>query len=264
MAITTLDGLIASAKQRFVYRKDGGLPGAGAGTWASHWTATGQPGAGSYAIGNTTTGVVPNAATAGALAFSNPGGGQDTYLARVQAIGTVVGGLALFDRAWHAGSFAPTNGAYAGYTGATLPTRPSNGAFEVWAEVATTLSATAHNLTVTYVNQDGTTGRTGTIVLPASAPAGRMYPMAMQAADSGVRQITAISGSSAAAGAFNLLLLRRLFDAPIAQAFLPQLADWAVTGLPELFDDTCLMLATTVTSGTTSPIVTLTLDLAQG
>lgn len=266
MAITTLDALaFPSAQIRLPFYKTGTTPAVVAGGWSSQWSKAGNPSAGSLSVGNTTTGAVPTKATTGAPTFSNPTGGALTYLVGMEAASSQVLGVTLFDRVWHAGSFTPTSGAIAGFTGATTPDRPAAGAFEIWAEINTALSAAAHTVTLTYVNEGGTGSRTATIVLPASAPQGRLYQAELQGSDMGAQSLSAISGSATPpTGSYNILLLRRL-----ATVAVPLANNWYFRSAldlnaPQIYDDSCLMLGL-LTTGTTAPNpLNVTITLAQG
>lgn len=52
----------------------------------------------------------------------------------------------------------------------------------------------AFTITVTYINQDGTTGRTGSFVATKGEPVGSRYLLTLQSGDIGVRDITAMTG----------------------------------------------------------------------
>lgn len=262
MALTSLDGLIAAPKLLLNYIKTATMGTATAGTMQSLWLATGgSPGPGA-APGNTTTGLVPTQATAGAMAYAEPASGQ-WYIMSAGAIANAATTVFFWDRAWHAGAFTGTNGTYAGYTGATTPTRLDTGeGFEVWTEIQTAFSAQAHTLTITYTNQDGTTGRTGTVSMPASAPAQRMYPAILATGDRGVRAITGLSGSANNTGTFNVLMLRRLVVLPVP-ATLAVSYDLSQTGLQEVWPSSCIM-ASVFQQSTTGLVVQSGLTMAAG
>lgn len=98
MAITTMDQLVAAiaASQRKRFYKQGQNVKA-IGSLQSMWPATGGPGAGSAP--GSTAGVVPTSATAGAIPFTDAGGSNISYLARLQAMCTTYGMvLVLADR----------------------------------------------------------------------------------------------------------------------------------------------------------------------
>lgn len=268
MAINTMDKLVAAlaAGRPLTYLKSGAQPTVAAANLHSLWAATGTPGAGSFAVGNTTTGVVPTDATAGAIAFDSASSGNELYVLRAGGYATQQGVLTIYDRVWHAGSFTPTSGSYAGFDGSTVPNRPTDGAFDLFAEINTGLSAAAHTLTVTYHDQSGGTGKSGTIVLAASAPQGRLFRATLAAGDTGVRRLTALSGSaSPPTGSFNLFLARRILDLDSLVASAPNdPRDFASIGMPRVRDDACLFGVWWQTTGTTAPTVALNMTLGEG
>lgn len=80
------------------------------------------------------------------------------------------------------------------------------------AEVTTILSATPVTLTITYVNQSGVGGRSGTIgPISASSVVGTRWPMTLQAGDYGITDITAVARSAAPTGVVRLYGLTNLF-----------------------------------------------------
>ena len=74
MAITTLDGYIASAKQLVPWIKTAARTTVAAG-WFSLFELAGNPGAGTLAGSSTTAGVVPDDTVAGFPSLSTFGGG---------------------------------------------------------------------------------------------------------------------------------------------------------------------------------------------
>ncbi len=149
MAITTLDGLIGGTKGAGMIFKSASLPSTTGTTWHSYWAATSVPGAGSFSIGNTTTGVIPTEATAGAMPFQDPPGGSNSYIMGATFSASVASTVLLYDRCFHIGSFTPTSGAIAGVTGTALD-RPADGSgCLIAAEINTGLSAAAHTVTIT-------------------------------------------------------------------------------------------------------------------
>jgi hypothetical protein len=88
----------------------------------------------------------------------------------------------------------------------------------VEAEVTVALTGTAVTLTVTYVNQDGVAGRTGTITCTAAAPLQYRFLMTLQGTDFGVRDITAVTKSGGTAGTLTLYGLTTLMQVKITNA----------------------------------------------
>lgn len=262
MPLATLDDLIGGTKGAGHIFKSTGIPTVIAGQWSSLWASSAIPGPGSLAVGNTTTGTIPTRATAGAMAFTNPPAGDLAYVLGATVMATQTGTVMLYDRVWHLGSLAPAAGAYAGIVGLALD-RPADGVgVELWAEINGALSTSAHTLTIGYLDQDGNAG-TATVTLPASAPAARLYPVTLAAGDSGVRQVTDISGSaSPPTGTFNLIALRPILRVGVV-ANIPARLGLPDCGLRPLYADSCLAAAFYATSAT-APTVQIALDLVTG
>lgn len=89
----------------------------------------------------------------------------------------------------------------------------------LYACVTTALSATATTVTVTYTNEEGTTGRTTVgLVIPASAPVGNCFEFQLAATtgqmrDEGVRDVTAVSDTAAPTGVIEICAHNPLHDA---------------------------------------------------
>lgn len=73
----------------------------------------------------------------------------------------------------------------------------------------TTIIATTVTLTVTYVNQSGSSGRTGTVILTNADPVGTKRLVTLQSGDFGVKSVTAITRSGAATG---VVQMRGIFE----------------------------------------------------
>jgi len=78
------------------------------------------------------------------------------------------------------------------------------------AEVTTALSATADTLAITYVNQDGVGGRTATAIMPSGAVVGRRIRATLQAGDTGVQDVTAVTDSAATTGVVRIQGINQL------------------------------------------------------
>jgi hypothetical protein len=192
MAITTLDGLIAAARQRTLLYKTASRTTV-AGGWFCNFDLAGNPGAGTLAIGNTANGVVPTDATAGYPTISAFGGSARGYIRRAAFSNTVVSTIRVFDRVFACG-------AYAFNANTNLSSQPSysgrvslNGGsadyagLELWAEMVT--AATGNQaVNVTYTNQAGTASRTtGATGIGAAPTVGRCWQLPLQAGDTGVQ-----------------------------------------------------------------------------
>ncbi len=233
-----------------------------AGAYFTLLNATGQPGAGTLTIGNTTTGVIPTSATDGALPFTNPGAGN-SYLLQAEFSSSSPGSMIVYDRLQHSGSYSFANGNI-NTTDMTAVDRDSTGAgVEVWCEINGAMSASACTLTITYTDQSGNTGATGSCVVPASAITARMFPFVLAAGDSGVRSIENLAGSAAPTGSFNVVMLRRLGTIEMAVAGISGIKDFAQLGMPRIYDSACICLMMN-TNTTTSGLVTGRIVIGQG
>lgn len=219
MAITTLDGLIASTKQRVRYTKTATRTTVANG-WFSLIDLAGQPGAGVLAGTSTTAGVVPTDVTAGYPLLDAFGAGNSGYLGRVAFGNTVACRIAIFDRLW-------LGGAYAFNANTALTAQPSYAGrvpgtnyagLEIWCEQVT--AATGNQaVSVTYVNEGGTgTRSTGAVGIGAAQTVGRCWQLPLQSGDSGVQRIDNVTGSVATVGTFNVMVLRRLGEGRIGVA----------------------------------------------
>lgn len=218
MAIATMDDMIAAMGRvvgntpqavRFFRRF---TPSNGSARAWSLWT---QPGAPGPAAAYFTTAAVPTAATIGALPLVDPSGGASAYLSRFTGLVEQAGAIVLFDLLSAQGGISATA---AGAQTSNLPTAAltrgdtTGAGVEGWLVISTTFTAGARTITVSYTNQAGTSGRSGTVDIPATgADAHCMFPVGLQSGDTGIRSIqSATISSTLAAGVYGFHLLRRL------------------------------------------------------
>lgn len=257
MAITTMDGLVAAlaGAQRLILQKASVT--AVAGFYYSLWSATGNPGAGTLTIGNTTTGLVPTDATAGSPVIAAFTGANTGYLGTFDASLAQAGVLSVYDRLFHVGSIAANAAATT-----TLSTQPSYAArvpgsnwacCELWLEINVVIPATAVAVTVSYQDGDNVT-RTATLDTSLTgAPTMRMLPFRLANA-TGIQRVNSITvATPAASGSFNVMVQRNLVDHTVVNANIgrPKKNPFD-TGLPIIFADSCLammVLATTTSTG---------------
>lgn len=263
MPILSGDDYIAAQRDLIRYLKTVSRTASGAG-WISIFDQAGVPGAGTLGGTSTTAGVVPTDATAGAPGINAFAGGATGYLTRVDFANTIACRMRVFDMVWKGGAYA-FNANQALSAQPSYSARMPGGSYkgtEIWVEQVT---AATGNLAVnvTYTNQDGvgsrTTGATG---IGAAPPVGRMFPLPLQAGDTGVQRIDNVAGSVASAGTFNVLVLRPLWSGrvPIAQG--GDTHDLFKTGAPVVFADSCLVAAVYPDS-TSSGIPDLMLEIAS-
>jgi hypothetical protein len=261
MAITTLDGLIAAPKQRVQIVKTASRTSVG-GAWFSVFDQAGNPGAGTLAGANTTTGVVPNDATAGVPILNAFGGGATGYVTGVEFASSVTCRVMLFDLLWKGGAYA-FNASTTGQTPASYSARVPGGTdftnTEIWLEQVTA-GTLVQNVNVTYINQAGTAGRSTGTVATAVNIVGRMWQLPLQAGDSGVQGVSGVVGSVASAGTFNILVLRPLWVGRVIVANAGDIHDYLRVGMPAITAEAALgiaVLADSTATGLPEMMVTI-------
>ena len=139
---------------------------------------------------------------------------------------------------------------------ASMPARNTTGAgAEIWIGCSSAIGATAHNVTVQYTNQSGTSGRnTVSTAGIASMPANRMYQVPLQSGDTGVQSVQGLtlSASSGTAGNLWVLVMDRLSAHGTAIPNAGVALDFAALGMPVIADESCLLFVhqgTTTSSG---------------
>lgn len=248
MAITTMDDLISSlpGERIWWYKRQLKVAPTGLG-YQSLWTSPGFPGAG--AVPGSAAGSAPTSATNGAIPFTNPGGGNLTYLSEAHMASTAstadIPVFILYDRLVHTDSLDGTVTTAQTVNSAAITRPDANGeGAECWLEIYTDVGNTTRTATITYTNSSGTGSRTGTTTLPTNtADATTMYPFTLQSGDTGVKSVQSLqlSGTTGAAGAFGITLLRRIaYFSPVFSA--KRKRDLFDLGLPQIYDSACLSL----------------------
>lgn len=265
MAITTLNELIAAAKQRVPIKKTSARTTVANG-WFSLFDVAGDPGAGTLAGTSTTTGVVPDDTTAGVPLLNSFGAGNTGYLQNVEFACTVACRLMIYDLLWKGGAYA-FNASTTGQTPASYSARVPGGTdftnTEIWIEQVT--AATGNQaVNVTYINQAGTSGRsTGAVGIGAAPTLGRMWQLPLQAGDTGVQGVTGVAGTVATAGTFNVLVIRPLWTGRVIAANFGDLHDYMRVGMSQLFATSALAVCVNSDS-TSSGLPELMLTIANG
>ena len=142
-------------------------------------------------------------------------------------------------------------------------------------EITTALSATAHNITVTYVDQDGNAAEAATAyAAPVSAVANRTPTVAGQwfvplnGTDTGARYLTNITQSTitSVTGVTNWFLGHPLAFMPFAVANIPQVLDGinSAFNLVRIYDDACLAFMTPAVASAATIVHTGQIKLASG
>ena len=261
MAITTLDGAIAGMVAPQPITKVGIATAAvGAMRGYTTWYAAGNPGASTAtAIGVNGEAATPAlASTGGRIRRTNPGAGN-AYLARLAAQASTAGSLWLIDRLWQNSGLNVTLATAQAITPSTLPSRDgaggTNGASVMAAiEWSATGGAGVPTVTLTYTDQDGNTGATGTFTAVATPPVGTFELFTMAAGDTGVRAPTSfIQSATRTSGAMHLVLFRVLAQIELSAANVGNAIDALTSGMPRIYNDSVLQLvwfpsATTATN----------------
>ena len=271
MAIADLSALLNIAtggtgdKEYINYYVDNRIgSGAGAATiagqYTSLWTFNRFPGGAGAAPGGTARN--PTNTTQGALGQSTPTGTQ--YLgglsigANVAGIGTwydrladISGLNATTTTAQNTTSLAVTR-----YTGAESIGN------QIWIEIYTIIGGTATTLTVSYTNQDGTSGRTSQAVVfggTGRREATRMIWVPLANGDRGVRSVESVTvlATTGAAGDFGVTIVRPFVTGAVGLAGTGALTDCLtqLAAFPEIKSGACLA-PMWFASTTTSPIMT--------
>ena len=258
MTIATRDQLIdamGNNSSRLVINK-ASLANAAAGQFFSLWTATGVPDAGA----TPTTAAVPTSATKGAFGFTNQTAPATSYLAWLAVqCGNSASNLEIHDRLAHMGGLSGTvttsQSALSLVTNSPGAARLGDSNYsdvQWWLEVYTALGATGVNATVAVEYNDASTGNLAAIALGATPRAGRMYPLVSAVAGKFIRAVTGVtlSATTGTAGNFGITATRSrtIVAAPLLNK--TETFDWAQLGLPNIPNDSCLMML--MLCGTTS------------
>lgn len=261
--ITTVVGLMFAAKngrQSIPFDKAGS--GVSAATGFSFWPVGNQPVAGSS--GAAAPGGTANTnASAGAMAFANPGAGKSHLLGSSIAYPVTAayfgGQLLLHDRIF---SVAKTASSTATEAVTGVPTRyqnTTNGSADsaegnfVFPEVITTLGGVAHNWTVcTYTDQSNNAGATLPSLTGLAAPlnaGGQDMPAAtwfapLASGDTGIKALTQMQCSASNTGALDFVIAHPLGWIPFYNSSFQWILDALLGGfnLCQIFDSACLAL----------------------
>lgn len=258
--ITTRDQLIdalGNNSSRLVIDK-ASLANAVAGQFFSLWTATGVPGAGA-APG---AAAVPTNATVGAFDFANQTAPATSYLAWLAVqFGNSASNLEIHDRlaamSGLSGTVTTAQGALSLVTTNPGVDRIGDANYSDvrwWLEVYTALGATGVNATVAVTYNDDTTGNLAAIALGATPRQGRLYPLVSAVAGKFIKAVNSVtlSATTGTAGNFGITATRPRTSVSAPLLNKTEMFDWALLGLPEVPNNSCLqmiMLCGTTTTG---------------
>ena len=263
MAITTLDLAIAGMKPPAYFAKavSGTLV---AGRPMNLNYLAGVPGA---MVANA-AGLAGSALTSYAGQIPIPAASGNTHLARFSGVSSAQGGMLLLcDRLWHNSGLVVTTTTAQTVNSAAFPARDKNGSTNgvgvmVGLEIMTATGAGAATPSISYTDELGTAGSTGSmqVAYAASSIAGTFYPFTLAAGDTGVRSIqTCTLGVSMTSGSIALVAYRVLATLELSAAGLPNAVDALTCGMPRLYDTSVPFLLyvpqTTTTTLTTGSVV---------
>lgn len=250
MTITTRDQLIdalANNSSRIVIDK-ASLSNTAVGQFFSLWTATGVPGAGS-APG---AAAVPTKATTGAIGFTNQTSPTTSYIGwlAVQS-GNNAGNLEIHDRLAHmsglSGTVTTAQGALSLATSNPGAARLGDANYsdvQWWLEVYTAMGSTGVNATVNVTYNDDSTGNLTAVALGATPRQGRLYPLVPAVAGKFIKAVNSVtlSATTGTAGNFGITATRPRTSVSMPLFNKTEVFDWAQLGLPEVPNDSCLMM----------------------
>lgn len=234
-------------------------------TWAagllySTWKYDGFPGPGA----TPTTVVAPTNSSAGAIPFTDPGGGREKWLmsASLATVSSSVAHLFLYDRLLTIGSLDGTV-TTAQTVGGSLTRHTGGAGNQIWIEIYSAVGTTARTITASYTNQAGTSGRTtqATIFGGSTGTVGNddraMIQLPLQAGDTGVQAVASvtISATTGTAGNFGVTVA-----SPIAFLAFDEnggaVRNFAtgMPGLPEVEAGACLATALFAITTTEVPV----------
>jgi hypothetical protein len=253
MAITTLDGYIAANKQRVGWFKPttftvvAGIP-------FSLFDKIGNPGAGVLAGTTTASAILQTDLIAGYPSI-DAATGVNCYLSKVEFGNIVASRLRIVDVIAKSGAYSYATGttsitSYPSITARCPDFTTTTSAYgyrnEIWVEcTAAFTSATAWQVQVTYANQNGVTATSviSAAQAAASLTANKLFQISLAAGDSGVQKLYSVivTNVGAAAGGFNLLLVRELWTSGrIKIANDGDIHDMLKTGLPIVYPDSAI------------------------
>lgn len=278
MAITTEDGIVSGMVPPNAFMKSS-FTGEAAGYFHNLFAVAGLPAAGALGAPGLNGASVTTTTLGGALPFSNPAAGN-TYLSKLSvSVGANIVGFMLYDLLWYNSGIAVTTTTAQNITFSGLPSRcpPASGStpdalgknVEIWIHcaTATTNAGAITNTTISYTDESGNAGNTGTIIAPgwpATAVAGTMHPIGLAGADTGVRSVQSVTlGTSYGGGAISLMAIRRIAFIPFVAASSGALIDWAGLGFPRLYDSSALYMAVLL-SGTAAGVTVGDTAYSQG
>ena len=214
----------------------------GAGTYHSFWRANGLPVAG--ATPPATNGEIPTITTLGAIPFTNPTGGNLSYLVGMDAVSNIQNTLILYDRLFHNSNLVGNSVAGQGFTQPALTRFTDGVGVEIFIEFYGAIGATACTFNVNYTDADNQP-RVGTYAHPANAESvGQMVKVVPPAGARGCKSVQSVtlSLSSGTAGNFGITLVKRIATIAMPLINISNERNAIDTRLAIIPDNACLAL----------------------
>lgn len=278
---SSLSDLISEAtaggkKQAHAFNKVG-TASAAAPEPMSLWNVGAKPAAGGVG-GTRGTGRATTSSTTGALGQANAASGDQLHLTTLHAMASVPNTLLVYDRLWDM-TWNHATGTSQAIDAANRPTRYQTSALApgnfVSGEVTTALSATAHNLTLTYVDQAGNTAEAAAAyAVPVSAAANRIplvspnWFLPLNAGDTGLRYLTNFAQSTitSVTGVSNFFIGHPLafLPCPVANMMFIHDGVYSAFNLERIFDGACLSFLEMPKTATTATTYNGMLSMVSG
>lgn len=221
-----------------------------AGRMASLWRYDGFPAGGAVP----TAGAIPDNTTTGALPFTSPGGGRESFMTQAWCTGLNAGTLILYDRLFHIGGLSGTVTTAQTVQGAPASpalTRNTGGVGNmVFAEIYTALGTTS-NRTITMDYTDDAGNASSTSVATGIGAAGsrevtRAIMLPLASGDRGVRAVNTvtINATTGTAGNFGITIAKPIAYLGVGFPGSPAWRDFVsgLPGIPAIETGACLSL----------------------
>ena len=209
------------------YAKDAGFPGA---------YALGTPGLNGLATACDVIGTTAGALALGTHILPDPATGS-WYLTQANMAASIASYGRFIDVLWFNTGIAVTTTTGQAITHPGIPARDINGSSNGDGVMAALLTTTTNtnagaitNTTITYTDEQGNAGNTGTFAAqvgwqaPATALIGTFMPFQLAAGDRGIRSIQTVTlGTSYGAGALSLVQFRPLVSLPVPVTYVGSL-----------------------------------------
>lgn len=216
-----------------------------AGRYTSLWQYGGQPGSNA----STPSAENPTNASQGSMYQTDPSGGRVKWLLGATACSSAAGTLTLYDRLWHGSGLSGTVTTSQTHSGAVSRyTTTESVGNQLLAEIYTQVGTTATTITVTYLDQNGSSSTSVATAFGATGlrEAQRIIPIPLAAGDTGVTEVVSVTlaATTGTAGSFGITIARPLLTLPLGLVGCGAVRD-LITGLPGILEvktDACIAM----------------------